>query len=72
MTHRFMSRKSKANDKLLKVVSEKNRCPEHVSTIWKSAPASSICAMRGTERYMKMHMKHEHGDAHLCVCVWGG
>ena len=27
---------------------------------------------------MKMHMKHEHGDAHLCVCVgwmrvmWGG
>ena len=30
-----------------------------------------------TERYMEMHMKHEHRDAHLCVCVswrvmWGG
>ena len=32
---------------------------------------SAVCATCGTERHMKMHMKHEHGDAHLCVCVCG-
>ena len=55
-------------------------CPEHVSTFYGKACllAVSVSARRGTERYMKMHMKHEHGDAHLCVCVgwvrvmWGG
>ena len=25
-----------------------------------------------TERYMEMHMKHEHRDAHLCVCELEG
>ena len=34
--------------------------------------AASVCAMSRTESYMKMHMKHEHGDAHLCVCWLGG
>ena len=55
-------------------------CPEHVSTFYGKACllAVSVSARRGTKRYMKMHMKHEHGDAHLCVCVgwmrvmWGG